>query len=50
MAGELPLKLALKPLPSLMVLTHWAVSITAGAEHFVGFTTVLTTEDDQATG
>jgi len=37
MSGELPLKLALKPLPSLMVLTRWAVSITAGAEHFVGF-------------
>jgi len=49
-SGELPLELALKPLSSLMVLTHWTVSIPARAEHFVQCAAAFTLVDDQPTG
>jgi hypothetical protein len=50
MAGELPLKLALKPALGFVILAHGAMAIAAGSEHFVGCAAAFTLVDDQAAG
>lgn len=50
MARQFPVKLLFQPLPGFMVLTGWAVAVSAGTEDNRGFFTLVTTVDGYAAG